>query len=224
MADFQSLFDRHVGASMLRQEALAEQVGGARWGVDLDRQTLSVQTDPPRTLAVQVLGSESESSRTWMWGWANVASQLPPASLRQVERLRDFGAANAIPELTTPVLPVREWDGHRLSMVAAGLADAPGYFCCPYDGGALFVLITEPSPRTAVELPVLRLTRALPQALTAFRVVDHRLTLEGLATWLGLRLEPEGEVIRVTGTDGSATVRFDAQHRVAEIKGELSRD
>jgi len=65
---------------------------------------------------IQFIGSWSETSGTWMWGWAN-ESVLEPMK-RDVREVLEFGRANDLEELIDPVWkgPIEAaWDMTALS-------------------------------------------------------------------------------------------------------------
>jgi hypothetical protein len=72
----------------------------ARWGYGLERGTLAFsENGVPRVMAsIQVIGTTSVSGGTWMWGWANKC--LPSNVTKAVAKVREFGEAPNIAELT----------------------------------------------------------------------------------------------------------------------------
>jgi hypothetical protein len=64
------------------------------WEYDLARGTLAF---------TQVVGTTSISSRRWRWGWAN--ESLTPKVTTLIAKVRAFGDAENIPELTNAKLP-----------------------------------------------------------------------------------------------------------------------
>ena len=124
--------------------------------------------------------------------------------------MRDYGTENVVSELTVPKLDLGRWDGHRLSLIAAGMLDAPGYYRGPYAGGALFVLLEEALVPEPLPRSVATFATGLPSFIAAFPDVDHRLAATGLASALGLVTDQSNVV---TGEDGSATLEFDTAGR-----------
>src|SRR4051812_5614895 len=82
----------HVFRVVENQARLLDGLAEFDWGLDLDTGLLTfTSTRGGRELArypVQLIGSSSESSNTWLWAWANVESDLPPALLRGIEGVR----------------------------------------------------------------------------------------------------------------------------------------
>ena len=121
-------------------------VSNHAWHFDLPTGTLSFGNQ--YRWQTQLLGTESEASNTWLWAWGNTESNIPAHLLVTSLALKAYGEQHAIPELTTPQLPLDQIDGHTL-------CEANAYYRCPYEGGALFVLIV-PSRIVIAVFPELR--------------------------------------------------------------------
>jgi hypothetical protein len=142
MSSLLDLLYEHACVSYEKQEALERLIGDRPWTFELAKGSLSF--GPDLSFAVQVLGTESAKRRTWLWSWANQISPVPEKLLDSALRLRELGRREAIPQLTTPEVPLSEIDGHHLSLVASGLLSASAYYRGPYEGGAVFLLIQDP--------------------------------------------------------------------------------
>ena len=116
-------------------------VGTSNWRFDMDAGLLSFDTF---NCSVQLLGTVSEYSQTWLWAWANVESNIPERLLRSSEELRAAGRRLDVPELIEEEFSVEAFQkGHRIAMVATGILGGAAYYRGPYEGGALFMLIPE---------------------------------------------------------------------------------
>ncbi|HET8922901.1 MAG TPA: hypothetical protein VFN26_07870 [Candidatus Acidoferrum sp.] len=111
-----------------------------RWEYDFERATLTFsQESVPKVLAsIQVVGTTSISRGTWLWGWAN--ESLPSKVTSELERVRRFGKAERIAELTEAELPDDEYLGWEMTAIAARLLDAKGGYRCPGENGFVYVL------------------------------------------------------------------------------------
>jgi hypothetical protein len=137
-ATFTDLFEEAIASSFDKQLAFCDLIGHANWSVSLsDGQ---IVFGGQRSYAIQIIGSESAIDHTWLWGWANTASNIPPVLLRDALQLQSKGQELGVYELTTALLPLSaDIDGHHLSSIASTLCQADAYYRCLYDGGALFV-------------------------------------------------------------------------------------
>jgi hypothetical protein len=123
-----------------------------RWDYELEAGTLTFsENDVPKVIAeIQVVGSTSISGGTWLWGWANC--NLPDGVTEAVDRVRAFGQAESIPELTKDYLPDDEFIGWAMTAVAARILNSKGAYRCPHDNGAVYVVYS--SLRFATEQDV----------------------------------------------------------------------
>jgi hypothetical protein len=111
-----------------------------RWDYDIERGTLTFsESGVPKIVAsIQVVGATSVLDGTWLWGWAN--ERLPPIVTKEVTKLREFGSARNIPQLTKAELPDDEYLGWEMTAIAARLLGAKGAYRCPHDNGFLYVI------------------------------------------------------------------------------------
>jgi hypothetical protein len=225
MTTMQTLFDENAGLALSKQHDLVKSIGNWNWGFDMGAGTMTFTKRgflgigrKSVSTSCQILGSESEEASTWMWAWANRESGIPPRLLQASESLRALGQRFRIDELGTPEIPLDQWDGHRIAMIASGSRECAGYYRGPYRGGAIFVLLMDPALATPVEQPLLRFATQLPELVAQFDVRNHVLAAQGLA--LGLRLSVDEQDTHISVSDGraSATVELDAQRRVSSIR------
>lgn len=102
---------RDYGAfSLEKQDALSDDLGPHSWQVDLQDGTIDFGSG--RLFPIQVVGTESKESGTWLWSWANAPAQIPVALQAQALALRAFGQEHSVAELTRPQLPPGSFDGH----------------------------------------------------------------------------------------------------------------
>ncbi|MBN8734064.1 MAG: hypothetical protein J0L64_26235 [Acidobacteria bacterium] len=111
-----------------------------RWDYDLSDGVLVFSAeDVAKVIAdIQVVGTTSNESKTWMWGWAN--DSLPPRAVSRIDAVRKYGDSESIPQLTTDVLTNDDYLGWELTAVTARLLGAKGAYRCPGDNGFLYVV------------------------------------------------------------------------------------
>lgn len=216
---FQSLFHEYGAVSLGKQMRLLELVGKRDWSLDLDTGLLSFEGYV--RFPVQLLGTESEQSGTWLWAWAN-PSIANPAVLAQSEQLRSYGEQYSVTEFTEAQVPLNGVNGHTLSMVAAGLCGADAYYRGPYEGGAAYMLLQGPELRPREELAPAGFIRLFAEFISAFSV-HHHTALAGFARQSGWQcsgtsacldcISPRGEQVHAT---------FDELGRVTGLQSVLS--
>jgi hypothetical protein len=124
-----------------QQQFFINCINGRNWNFDLASGLLSFGYE--FCWKTHLLGTESVISNSWLWTWANTSSNIPAHLLVASLALKAYGEQNGIPELTTPQLSLDKIDGHKLALLASGICEANAYYRCPYEGGALYVLIMD---------------------------------------------------------------------------------
>ncbi|MEU8071636.1 MULTISPECIES: DUF6882 domain-containing protein [unclassified Micromonospora] len=219
MPTFDRLFAEHVGTGLARQLALADLLGERDWQLDVPDGTVTFGND--LRYRVQLLGTESHDDGTWLWAWANEASNLPPALLHLAGWLREYGHRQQVAELTEPTFPLRRADGHRLALLASGLTGRC-YYRGPYDGGAVFFHLDDAPPQITAPVRPERVPTVLAQVLQSFPV-EHRVTVEAFLHQQGWRLDRAPMSVTAQSQDGSVLrVDFDAMGRVSNMSGTVS--
>lgn len=171
----------------------------------------------------QLLGTESEASGTWLWAWANDASNIPAYLLTASLTLKSYGEQHGIPELTTPQLPLDQVDPHALALLASGACQANAYYRCPYEGGALYVLIMDENFPKCTDPPLQRIATVFPQAIASLDIPDHEEALCGYLDHYDLGHEHTGNQIIVQDKSGEPvlTATFDARKRLTSLEVKL---
>jgi len=208
---------RHAAASFDKQLHLSELVGEVDWHFDMASGLLSFGNR--FAWHVQLLGTESEETHTWLWAWANEGSDIPPFLLQVALQMKALGEQQQIPELTTPMFPLDGIDGHFLAMLASGACKADAYYRCTYDDGAAYLLVQDENFPKNTEPPIQRIPSVFPQAIASIEIANHKEALAGYLEHNGLVGEAEGDTL-VVKEDGEAvlTATFDGQNRLAKLE------
>jgi hypothetical protein len=139
MASLQALVERFAMVSLEKQAKLAGLIGDHYFHADLDEGR--VRFSDAWECPFQVLGTESDNTLTWLWGWADEQSEVPDHLLTAVQELRKWGIQNNVVELTLPSIDLNRADGTMLSMIASPICRANAFYREYFDGGSLFVLL-----------------------------------------------------------------------------------
>ncbi len=173
----------------------------------------------------QILGTESHETNTWLWAWANAASNLSPLLIHASLEMKRFGEEQAIPELTQPKLALSaDNNGHVLSMIASGICNADAYYHGPYDGGAVFLLIKDDNFPRSTEYLLAHLPHAFP---TKQSRLSQSLTIgSALTSYLdqcGILYRSEGNAVIVEEAGETVlTATFDNLKRLAKLTAAMS--
>jgi hypothetical protein len=113
------------------------------WAYELEAGTLTFSNDDvPRVIAtIQAIGSTSNKSGTWMWGWAN--RSLPAKVTDQLYRLKQFGEREKLSQLTEEIFPGDEEFGWEMAAVATRILKGKGVYRCPSKNGFLFLVFMD---------------------------------------------------------------------------------
>lgn len=114
-----------------------------RWDVDQKTGDLIFSDKgQPRLMArFQFVGSFSERDKTWLWSWGNAS--ITPALYKRLEVMKGLGEKHKFKKLTE-----RSWTGElndawEMAAVANYLLKAKGIYRAPFDGGYVFMVITD---------------------------------------------------------------------------------
>ncbi|KAF9952378.1 hypothetical protein BGZ72_006328 [Mortierella alpina] len=201
MTNLNELFLQHVLSSFDKQFVLYNMIHALSWQCDLREQSLTFGSK--YRFNMQVIGTQSTSANTWMWGWANRLS-VPVATARASEELLALGRRENIPEFTQSILPITEdINGDKLMLIASGICNGNAYYRGPYDGGAVFMLIRDLDfPRETVN-PAIRIPVVFCQASMAVTISDHKVAFRHYVHYYQGNAEETDDTIRAEFDNGS---------------------
>lgn len=91
----------------------------------------------PKVVAdIQFVGSYSDTSKTWLWAWAN--DSIESHLTRDSERVKTFGAARGFKQLTDARWSATENDGWQMAFFQADLTDADMAYRTPFEQGKTY--------------------------------------------------------------------------------------
>ena len=138
MTTWNEIFSANLGKIMAIQIACAEHVVKNRdWNVDFDKGIIAFGNDE---YPLQFLGSEANSSNTWLWAWENI-NGFDDKIISLAREIKAKGEKLNLEALTTAEIDISdELNGYTLSIVACGLADKNYcYYYGSHSGGAILV-------------------------------------------------------------------------------------
>jgi hypothetical protein len=135
---FQTYLERYALLSLEKQDKLESLIGEHLHELDLEAGTIRFDT---LQCPVQVIGTESDNTLTWLWAWADEQAEVPANLLQSAIQLRTWGAEADVPELTMPSVDLNKADGHAIAMISSEVCEASCYYRDGYEGGAVFFLI-----------------------------------------------------------------------------------
>ena len=216
----QELYETHILMGMRKQRHLAQLLGAHTWHYEKAAGTMAFSPGP--TYQVQVLGTEAADSETWLWAWANEASQIPAEQLQASQQLRSLGEQLGIEEFTTPELPREKLPAHTLGPVVLGLLGLPAYYRGAMDTTNLLVAIADPKYTAPLELKGTDFIATLSDTISNCEVPNHRFSVAKFLEQLGWSPNWQGDTLEVAASDGVRVIcRFDELNRLAKLSSRI---
>lgn len=181
MDKWNDVFSANLGKIMAIQTACAKYVVKNRdWNVDFDRGIISFGEDK---YPLQFLGSEANSSNTWLWAWENI-SEFDDKIISLAREIKAKGEKLNLEALTTAEINISdELNGHTLSIVACGLADKNYcYYRDPYSDGAIFVAFDGVDEKVFSSVSAKEFVDIVVRCIQQFSL-NHKLFVESFLEW-----------------------------------------
>ena len=181
MDKWNDMFSANLGKIMAIQTACAKYVVKNRnWNVDFDRGIISFGEDE---YPLQFLGSEANSSNTWLWAWENI-NGFDDKIISLAREIKAKGEKLNLEALTTAEINISdELNGHTLSIVACGLADKNYcYYRGPHSGGAIFVAFDGVDERVFAPINEKDFADIVVNSIQQFPL-NHKLFVESFLEW-----------------------------------------
>ena len=212
----QELIERYSGIAFDKQIDLGEVIGNNRWNVDMAQETISFGQG--LTFPIQVLGTISHSSQTWLWAWANTKSGLSQNIIQQSLLLKKYGEDHQIDLLKNDTFDFTKDELHTMGMIASGMFNSSGYYIADYGQGAMVVTIKSDIVDKARTDDYLRVLNVFPQVISQFEM-NHRNAFKSYLTLKGYKLtETENSIV---GTKNGKSIKgtFDHLSRLTNLEG-----
>ncbi|MDU2236334.1 MAG: hypothetical protein E7E25_09545 [Fusobacterium periodonticum] len=208
MNTWNEIFSANLGKIMAIQIACAEYVVKNRdWNVDFDRGIISFGNDE---YPLQFLGSEANSSNTWLWAWKNI-NGFDENIISLAREIKAKGEKLNLEALTTAEIEITdELNGHILSIVACGLADKKYcYYRGPHSGGAIFVAFDGVDERVFAPINAKDFADIVVNSIQQFPL-NHKLFVESFLEWNKTKYKWQGNLIIADfKKDGELKIEFE---------------
>ena len=208
MATWNEIFSANLGKMMAIQIACAEHVVKNRdWNVDFDRGIISFGNDE---YPLQFLGSEANSSNTWLWAWENI-NGFDDKIISLAREIKAKGEKLNLEALTTAEIDISdELNGHTLSIVACGLADKNYcYYYGPHSGGAILVAFDGVDEKVFTPVDAKDFADITIKCIQQFSL-NHKIFVESFLEWNKTKYKwKENIIIADFGKDGELKIEFE---------------
>ena len=217
MITWNDIFSANLGKMMAIQIACAEFVVKNRnWNVDFNKGIITFGDDE---YPLQFLGSEANSSNTWLWAWENV-NGFDDKVISLEKNIKEKGEKlNLGPLINAEIDITDELNGHNLSIVACGLADKNYcYYRGPHSGGAIFIAFNGVDEKVFSSVNARKFIDITMRCIQQFSL-NHKLFIESFLKWNKNRYEwQENSIIADFGKDEELRIEFEKVENNFRIK------
>ena len=208
MDKWNDVFSANLGKIMAIQTACAKYVVKNRdWNVNFNRGIISFGNDE---YPLQFLGSEANSSNTWLWAWENI-NGFDENIISLAREIKAKGEKLNLEALTTAEIEITdELNGHILSIVACGLANKKYcYYRGPHSGGAIFVAFDGVDERVFAPINAKDFADIVVNSIQQFPL-NHKLFVESFLEWNKTKYKWQGNLIIADfEKDGELKIEFE---------------
>jgi len=208
MTTWNDIFSANLGKMMAIQIACAELVVKNRdWNVDFDKGIIAFGNDE---YPLQFLGSEANSSNTWLWAWENI-NGFDDKIISLARSIKEKGEKLDIETLTTAEIDITdELNGHNFSIVACGLADKNYcYYRGPHSGGAIFIAFNGVDEKVFSSVSAKEFVDITVKCIQQFSL-NHKLFIESFLEWNETKYKWQGNsIIADFQKDGKLKIEFE---------------
>ena len=208
MTTWNEIFSANLGKMMAIQIACAELVVKNRdWNVDFDKGIIAFGNDE---YPLQFLGSEANSSNTWLWAWENI-NGFDDKIISLARSIKEKGEKLDIETLTTAEIDITdELNGHNFSIVACGLADKNYcYYRGPHSGGAIFIAFNGVDEKVFSSVSAKEFVDITVKCIQQFSL-NHKLFIESFLEWNETKYKWQGNsIIADFQKDGKLKIEFE---------------
>jgi hypothetical protein len=209
------LIEKHGGFALEKQLFFANRVGKMGWDINLNEGAITF--DDGTFYPMQILGTFSHSSKTWLWGWTNTESNIPENLLEQSQKLKEYGTLHKIDFFTNEEFEIEKDDVHYIGLVALGMFNQNGYYLANYGSGTMCLTISSESIDENFPNDHHSIFTVFPQLLFLYEI-NHRKAFLNYLTQKGYNIEKTKN--KITGINGENKVKaiFDNLDRLKELK------
>jgi len=217
MTTWNEIFSANLGKIMAIQIACAEHVVKNRdWNVDFDKGIIAFGNDE---YPLQFLGSEANSSNTWLWAWENI-NGFDDKIISLAREIKAKGEKLNLEALTTAEIDISdELNGYTLSIVACGLADKNYcYYYGPHSGGAILVAFDGVDEKVFTPIDAKDFADIVVRCIQQFPL-NHKLFVESFLEWNKTKYKWQGNLIIADfEKDGELKIEFEKIENSFRIK------
>jgi len=200
-----------------KQRNLFSVTGGLSWNVDMGKEEITFGDD--LTFPMQVLGSFSHSSETWLWIWENKAGGYAESVMKQALLLKQYGEENNIDLLTVGKFDAVDNDLHLIGMIAVEMFNLSGYYLGNYGQGTMVVTIKSYVIDNSESEELSRILTVFPELISTFEIQNHKNTFTNYLSQKGYKLTVNGNEIKAEKNENIINAVFNENNLLVQLNG-----
>lgn len=210
----QELIERYGGIVLDKQLDFGEYIGTSGWNFNTTKGEISF--GPDIVFPMQVLGTISHSSQTWLWAWANPKAGHPESVIQQALNLKKYGEDNGIDLLRLDTFDFTKEELHLMGLVGAGIFNSTAYYIADYGKGAMVMTIKSDKLDKLRKESHDRISKVFLQLISQFDM-NHKLAFTHYLKAKGYTILEEGNDVTGTRNNDSITGQFDDFSRLISL-------
>ncbi len=212
----QAYLEKYALLSLEKQDKLESLVAEHMHELDLDAGKIRFENFE---FPVQVIGTESDNTLTWLWAWAEEQTEVPVGLLQSAIQLRTWGGGEDIPEFSVPSVDLNRADGNVMAMIGAEVCRASCYYRDDYEGGAVFMLLFDRMIDNQPSFDRARLLLRFSDLISRYDL-NHRNVVLSYLTLKGLSPAEQRDLISCELESGERlSAEFDEAGRLVMVNG-----
>ncbi|MCP2025882.1 hypothetical protein L1276_001022 [Flavobacterium sp. HSC-32F16] len=213
MNDFLEKFGAYT---LDKQHNLYNVIGENSWNVDLNKQ--EIYFGDTLTFPIQVLGSFSHSSETWLWIWEN-KSGYSESLMEQALALKKYGEENNIDLLKTGQFDAYQSDLHLFGMLASEVFNSSAYYLANYGQGTMVLTIKSDLIDNQESYDNIRVSTVFPEFISLFEINNHKNALVNYLLLKGYKLFENKNELIAEKNEKKITATFNENNLLTGLKG-----
>jgi hypothetical protein len=200
-----------------KQRNLYTVTGGLSWNVDMNKEEITFGDD--LTFPMQVLGSFSHSSETWLWIWDNKAGGYAESVMKQALLLKQYGEENNIDILSVGQFDAVENDLHIIGMMAVEMFNASGYYLGNYGQGTMVVTLKSDIVDQSESEELSRILTVFPELISTFEIRNHKNAFTNYLSQKGYKLTSNGNEVKAEKNTAIINAVFNENNLLTKLNG-----
>lgn len=206
------------GANALdKQRNLFGIIGENSWNVDMNKEEITFGEN--LTFKIQVLGSFSHSSETWLWIWENKAGGYSESIMKQALSLKKYGEENDIDLLKVGKFDATNEDLHLIGMIGSEMFDSSCYYLADYGQGIMVVTIKSNIIDDYKYDDLARILTVFPELISTFEIQNHKSALNNYLISKDFQIVHEENELKAEKNDRKITAAFNDNNLLTSLNG-----